>query len=441
MTPVNAQDEEARIRTTLEINSFDLATLEKCLIENAYIPPSSEEDAVKEVMYRFYERYIDQAPQFPRTPRLEDLFNPYPYGDAPVDDALGNTKSVREAHKHERESAKYNAVRDLIRIIATRKIQTVKATQQTPDAEQSKISTMEEELKLKREKMNLLERQLETLNATLAAEQEKTKAAEGNLKLEKEKAALLEKQLENLYVTLAVEHDKTSTEAEELKIEREKTDLLEKQVKSLQTKYQAVQRLVDESYDSELERIENVNHIRGPRRSSGFLTREDAATAAVEEETPRTPPPASTRRPAIYLTVDEQRAATAAANEIAQGEEEKKRAAEEEEARVLRNRIRRQRLPPKPKSEPAADTPEAVSQVEILGEPSGPLLNEDDATIPLEGNRAKVKGKRKRSKKETAVELAAEERSKSIAGTPGLVQYATRAVGRPKGSGLMEKIR
>jgi hypothetical protein len=406
MTPVNAQDEEARIRTTLEINSFDLATLEKCLIENAYIPPSSEEDAVKEVMYRFYERYIDQAPQFPRTPRLEDLFNPYPYGDAPVDDALGNTKSVREAHKHERESAKYDAVRDLIRIIATRKIQTVKATQQTQDAEQSKISTMEEEFKLKREKMNLLERQLETLNATLAAEQEKTKAAEGNLKLE-----------------------------------REKTDLLEKQVKSLQTKYQAVQRLVDESYDSELERIENVNHIRGPRRSSGFLTREDAATAAVEEETPRTPPPASTRRPAIYLTVDGQRAATAAANEIAQGEEEKKRAAEEEEARVLRNRIRRQRLPPKPKSEPAADTPEAVSQVEILGEPSGPLLNEDDATIPLEGNRAKVKGKRKRSKKETAVELAAEERSKSIAGTPGLVQYATRAVGRPKGSGLMEKIR
>jgi hypothetical protein len=364
MTPVNAQDEEARIRTTLEINSFDLATLEKCLIENAYIPPSSEKDAVKEVMYRFYERYIDQAPQFPRTPRLEDLFNPYPYGDAPVDDALGNTKSVREAHKHERESAKYDAVRDLIRIIATRKIQTVKATQQTQDAEQSKISTMEEEFKLKREKMNLLERQLETLNATLAAEQEKTKAAEGNLKLEKEKAALLEKQ-----------------------------------VKSLQTKYQAVQRLVDESYDSELERIENVNHIRGPRRSSGFLTREDAATAAVEEETPRTPPPASTRRPAIYLTVDEQRAATAAANEIAQGEEEKKRAAEEEEARVLRNRIRRQRLPPKPKSEPAADTPEAVSQVEILGEPSGPLLNEDDATIPLEGNRAKVKGKRKRGRR------------------------------------------
>jgi Fe-S cluster assembly iron-binding protein IscA len=385
MTPANTQDEEAHIRNTLEINSFDLATLENYLISNAYIPASSDDDAIKKAMYRLYERYLDEAPHFARNPRLADLFNPYPYGDVPVDDALGNTSTAREAHKHKRESAKYDAVKDLIRIIATRKIQTAEHAEEAPEAEQSKGSTAAKELKLEREKSDLLE-----------------------------------KQLENLHVTLAVEHGKTSTAENELKLEKEKTHLLEKQVKSLQTKYEAVKVLVDESFDSELERIDNANNIRDPRRPSGFRAREKAATGAVKEETPRTPPPASTRRPAIYLPDDGRQAATATASEIAQDEEEKKRAAEEEEARVLRNHGRRQRPLPNPKSEPVVDTPETISPVEILGEPAGSLLDEHEGTIPegIQKSRRRIRGRRKRSGKGTAAASATEESSETVAATP-----------------------
>jgi hypothetical protein len=349
MTPANTQDEEAHIRNTLEINSFDLATLENYLISNAYIPASSDEDATKKAMYCLYERYLDEAPRFSRNPRLEGLFNPYPYDDAPVDDALGNTRSAREAQKHELESAKYNAVKDLIRIVATRNTQTSRTAEEALQAEQGK----------------------------------------------------------------------TGTAAEELKLEREKTDLLEKQVKSLQTKYEAVKLLVDESYDSELERIDNANNIRGPRRPDGGRAKEKAATTAVEKDVPRTPPPASTRRPAIYLPGDGRQAATATASKIAQVEEEKKRAAEEEEARVLRNRGRRQRPLPNPKSEPVVDTPEAISPVEIL-EPTGSLLDEHDGTIPegIQKSRRRIRGRRKRSGKETAAASVTEESSETVAATP-----------------------
>jgi hypothetical protein len=444
MTPANTQAEEARIRTTLEINSFDLATLENYLISDAYIPASIDEEAIRKAIYRLYERYLDEAPHFARNPCLTDLFNPDPYGETILENGSCNTKSAREAHKHERESVKYDAVKDLIRIIATRKIQTAEHAEETPEAEQSKSSTAAEGLKLEREKSDLLEKQLKNTNTTLAAKQGNTSTAADELKVEKEKTALLEKQLEKLYVTLAVEHGKTSTAAEEFKLEKEKTGLLERQLKNLNAKYDAVKLLVDESYDSELERIDNTNNVRGPWRPNDGRAREKAATAVVEEETPRTPPPASTRIPAVYLSVDGRQATTAAANEIAQGEEEKKRAAEEEEARVLRNRVRRQRPLPKPKSGPVADTPEAVSPVETLGEPTGPLLDEHDAAIPgrvPEGERTKVRGNRKISKKEIAVASAAEESSESIAATPAPMQQAARAPGRPKGSGAIENIR
>jgi hypothetical protein len=341
MTPANNEDEDARIRNTLEINSFDLATLENYLTSNAYIPVSSDEDAIKKAMYSLYERYLDEAPQFARNPRLEDLFNPYPFG---------NTRTAQKAHKHERESAKYNAVQDFIRIVATRKIQTAKAIEEVSNVEQSK----------------------------------------------------------------------TSTAAEELKLEKQKTDLLEKQVKTLQAKYEAVKLLVDESYDSELERIDSVNHTRAPRTLNGGRAKEKAATATVEKTVPRTPPPASTRRPAIYLPEDGRQAATATANEIAQGEEEKKGAAEEEDARVLRNRGRRQRPLPKPKSEPIVDTPEAISPVEVFSEPAGILLDEHDATVPegIQKSRRRIRGRRKRSGNETAVASATEESSETVAATP-----------------------
>lgn len=96
---VDSQAEEARIRTTLEINAFDLATLERYLILNAHIPNSIDEDDIRNAMYRLYERYLDQAPHFPHSPRLTELFNPYPYGDTFTDAGFGDTKAAREVYK------------------------------------------------------------------------------------------------------------------------------------------------------------------------------------------------------------------------------------------------------------------------------------------------------------------------------------------------------
>lgn len=168
ITSTDSQDEVVRVRTTLEINSFDLATLEQYLIQDAYIPVSPvsiEEDDIKNATYRLYERYLDEAPDFPNNSRLAELFDPYPHDDTPVYEGFNGTKAAQEDDKHERELAKFNAVKDLIRILATRNIQATKAAEEEASAtEQGKTRTVEEQMAFERRKNESLEKYIKKLN-------------------------------------------------------------------------------------------------------------------------------------------------------------------------------------------------------------------------------------------------------------------------------------
>ena len=57
MASNNRQAEETRIRRALEINSFDLTTLEHHLMERGYIPDSSDEQAARDAALRFRKDY------------------------------------------------------------------------------------------------------------------------------------------------------------------------------------------------------------------------------------------------------------------------------------------------------------------------------------------------------------------------------------------------
>lgn len=103
-------------------------------------------------------------PEFPNNPRLAELFNPYPHDDTPVYDGFYDTKAAQEDEKHERELAKFNAVRDLIRILATRNIQAAKAAEEASEPEQRKPRTIEEQLEVERRKNENLDRHIKKLN-------------------------------------------------------------------------------------------------------------------------------------------------------------------------------------------------------------------------------------------------------------------------------------
>lgn len=107
MASAERQTEETRIRRILEINSFDLVTLEKYLVEEGYIPNSTDEQAARDAVYRFRQFYSNTS--IGNTPILY-LFD--------GSDIAENNQEVCES-----ESAKYEAVRDLIYLIATRKAQ------------------------------------------------------------------------------------------------------------------------------------------------------------------------------------------------------------------------------------------------------------------------------------------------------------------------------
>jgi len=104
------QAEETRIRRALDINSFDLATLEHALMEKGYVPDSTDEQAARDAVFRLRKGYkiIGWGPSHPLGPDLANLF----------------TARLHDANKVESESVKYEAVRDLIRKLAIRKAHT-----------------------------------------------------------------------------------------------------------------------------------------------------------------------------------------------------------------------------------------------------------------------------------------------------------------------------
>jgi hypothetical protein len=114
MASKDRQAEETRIRRALEINSFDLTTLEHHLMENDCIPDSSDEQAARDAAFRFRKNYTVNT--FPVGSNLRNgLF-------AASENAfeLDSDACVRES-----ESVKYDAV-----MLAVRKAQTSAAQQQ-----------------------------------------------------------------------------------------------------------------------------------------------------------------------------------------------------------------------------------------------------------------------------------------------------------------------
>lgn len=113
--------EETRIRRALEINSFELSTLERWLVKEGYVPDSADEDAARDAVFELRKIFQHKADTiFPSRSCLRSIFN----------SGFGVTGllEVRES-----ESVKYNAVMDFIHMIAVRKVKASNTRQQHED--------------------------------------------------------------------------------------------------------------------------------------------------------------------------------------------------------------------------------------------------------------------------------------------------------------------
>jgi hypothetical protein len=107
MASVVRQAEETRIRRILEINSYDLATLELYLEQQGLVPDSTDEQAARDAVF-----------EFRGTPSHISVFG------IPVHSFFSASRAVNGSEtKREFESAKYEAVRDLISMLAACKAQ------------------------------------------------------------------------------------------------------------------------------------------------------------------------------------------------------------------------------------------------------------------------------------------------------------------------------
>jgi hypothetical protein len=88
----------------LEINSFELSTLERCLSKQGYIPDSADCQAARDAAYKIHEFYTSGTPYELQNSPLFLLLAP----------------SVLVKNKLESASAKYDALTDLIHMVATR---------------------------------------------------------------------------------------------------------------------------------------------------------------------------------------------------------------------------------------------------------------------------------------------------------------------------------
>ena len=120
MAPNERHAEETRIRRVLEINSFDLVALEKYLESIDYIPESADEQAARNSVYELRQVFDRAVPEFRPVSLHEDVRNIFVASDSALTD-----NKVRES-----ESVKYDAVKDLILMLAVRKAQASAAQEQ-----------------------------------------------------------------------------------------------------------------------------------------------------------------------------------------------------------------------------------------------------------------------------------------------------------------------
>jgi hypothetical protein len=113
MASNNRQAEETRIRRALETNSFDLVALEKYLEQNHYIPDTVDEQAAGIAVFELREIFDRTVSAFRPGSLHANVNNIFVASDSAVSDV-----EVQES-----ESVKYDAVKDLILMLAARKVQ------------------------------------------------------------------------------------------------------------------------------------------------------------------------------------------------------------------------------------------------------------------------------------------------------------------------------
>jgi hypothetical protein len=143
MASNDREAEETRIRRALVINSFDLAVLEKYLEQAGHVPDSADEEAVRESVSKLRQLYLHSMPTFER-PNL-GLHRIFELPPPEMEPDKKRTLAEREAARFEAESVKYDAVRDLIRMLAMRKAQASEAQQQQQQEEDQGAQTVVKE--------------------------------------------------------------------------------------------------------------------------------------------------------------------------------------------------------------------------------------------------------------------------------------------------------
>jgi len=126
-----AKDFDAAIAATLEISSYDLAVLKRHLIAQKWVPASVDDNAIEDAVFRFrrtyrhdrtYQTDYDYIVIFRGNKRLARLFEVWA-SDEIEDSEAERSFDPNEVNEREvqRETAKYDAVRDLIAHLAARK--------------------------------------------------------------------------------------------------------------------------------------------------------------------------------------------------------------------------------------------------------------------------------------------------------------------------------
>lgn len=126
-TTIPWQEFEATLLESLEISSYDLAVLEHHLVAVKWVPSSTDEDAIKEAVFKFRQSYksadYKHRSIFSDNERLVRLFECWSEEEVErdeIDFAESGHKAFYELVV-KRETAKYNAVRALISHLTVRK--------------------------------------------------------------------------------------------------------------------------------------------------------------------------------------------------------------------------------------------------------------------------------------------------------------------------------
>jgi hypothetical protein len=166
MAHADIHTDSTRIRTILQITAVDLATLENNLMRHAYIPDSLDEQQIRDATYRFYNAATSQASHFYLSGRYFNIFDPYPYGEKPKHDTnipLSAQLAAAVADRNERVSMKYDAVMDLIRMLAARKVHQGKAADAGVEVEQDAVTVTKEQLEEGKAKIKAMKEELQRL--------------------------------------------------------------------------------------------------------------------------------------------------------------------------------------------------------------------------------------------------------------------------------------